>query len=79
MNRKQGYVYFYDSYCVKTHQKYDSDIFQLKIKIPDKHNLFETLGGGSSSSVGADYPDLRPAWKLEFVRYCPVDVPKYLC
>ena len=79
MRRKEANNYFYVSYSDKIHQIPDSDIFQLKIKIPDKHNLFETLGGGSSSSVGADYPDLRPAWKLEFVRYCPVDVPKYLC
>ena len=43
MSRKQAYVYFYASYCGKTHHLHDSDIFRLKIKILDKNNLFATL------------------------------------
>ena len=41
--RKQAYVYFYASYCDKIPQIHDSDIFQSKIQIPDKNNLFATL------------------------------------
>ena len=44
MSRK--HVYFYASYYYKIHQMHDSDIFPLKIGIPDKNNLFATLPGG---------------------------------
>ena len=37
-------MYFYASYSDKIHQIHDSDIFLLKIMIPDKDNLFATLG-----------------------------------
>ena len=43
MSRKQAYVYFYASYCDKTHQIHDSDTFQLRNQIPDINNLFATL------------------------------------
>ena len=43
MSKKQAYVYFYASYFDKIHQIYDSDIFQLKIGISDKNNLFASL------------------------------------
>ena len=43
MSRKQAYVNFYASNCHKIHKMHDSDIFQLKIKIPDKKILFATL------------------------------------
>ena len=43
MSRKQAYIYFYASYCDKINQIYDSDIFQLKIGIPDMNILFATL------------------------------------
>ena len=45
MSRKQAYVYFYASYWGKIIQIYNSDIFSLKIRIPDKKNLFVTLLG----------------------------------
>ena len=43
MSREQAYVYFYASYCGKVHHIQGSDIFQLKIRIPDQNNLFATL------------------------------------
>ena len=43
MSRKQAYFNIYDSYCGKIHQVHDSDIFQLKIGMPDKNNPFATL------------------------------------
>ena len=43
MSKKQACVYFYTSYCNKMHQIHNSDIFQYKIWIPDKKNLFATL------------------------------------
>ena len=43
MSRKQAYVYFYASYCGKSHHIHESDIFQLKIRIPDEKSLFATL------------------------------------
>ena len=43
MSGKQAYVYFCASYCGKSHQIHDLDIFQLKIRIPDKNILFATL------------------------------------
>ena len=43
MSRKKAYFNIYDSYCGKIHQVHDSDIFQLKIGIPDQNNLFATL------------------------------------
>ena len=49
MSRKQAYVYFYASYCDKTHQIHDSDIFQLRNRIPDINNLFATLLGGAAA------------------------------
>ena len=51
MSGKQAYVYFHASYCGKINQIHDSDIFQLKIGIPDKHNLFATLEGGSEQML----------------------------
>ena len=43
MSRKQAYVYFYASYCDKINQILALDILWLKIRIPDKNNLFATL------------------------------------
>ena len=43
MSKKQVSVYVYATYCYKLHQNCDSDIFPLKIGIPDKNNLFATL------------------------------------
>ena len=43
MIRKQAYLYLYASHSVKIHQIHGSDIFRLKIRIPDKNNLFATL------------------------------------
>ena len=41
--QKKAYLYFFASYCGKSHHIHDSDIFWLIIKIPDKNNLFATL------------------------------------
>ena len=43
MSRKQAYISFFASYCCKIHEIIDPDIFQIKIRIPDKNNLFATL------------------------------------
>ena len=43
MSRKQANVYFYASYFDNIHQRQDSDMFWLKIRIPDKDNLFASL------------------------------------
>ena len=37
-------MYFHASNYYKIHQINDSDIFQWKIGIPDKNNLFATMG-----------------------------------
>ena len=43
MGRKRAYVYFYASYWAEIYQILKSDIFQLKLRIRDKNNLFATL------------------------------------
>ena len=43
ISRKQGYVYCFSLYCGKIHQICEYDIFQLKIWIRTKNNLFATL------------------------------------
>ena len=43
MSKKQAFVSLDVSNWYKIHQIHDSDIFQLKIRIPDKNNLFATL------------------------------------
>ena len=43
-SKKQAYVYFYASYCSKLHQIHDLDIIEFIFRIPDKNNLFATLG-----------------------------------
>ena len=43
MSKNTAFVYFYTSNHGKSHLLHDSDIFWLKIRIPDKNNLFATL------------------------------------
>ena len=42
---------FYATYYYKIHQMHDSDIFLLKIGIPDKNDLFATLPGGAGLNI----------------------------
>ena len=38
---KEACVYLYVSYCGKINQIRDSDIFKLKLRIPDKNNFLQ--------------------------------------
>ena len=44
LGKKQAFVSLDVSNWYKIHQIHDSDNFQLKIRIPDKDDLFATLG-----------------------------------
>ena len=59
MSTKHAHVYFYGSYCGKTHQKHDSGIFQLKIWILDKNNLFATLNESGILKVARCYEAVK--------------------
>ena len=47
INKKQAYASFYASYCDKTCQIHNSDIFWWKSGYRTKRSLFATLGGGA--------------------------------
>ena len=88
MSKNQAYVHFYASYYYNIHQLHDSDIYLLKIGIPDKNNLFATLvwssclwmtlGSQENGKIWNDYPEVAECylWIQILQKYCSLWIQK---